>query len=107
MAHQEISHENYRGLLISRERVASLTQQLKESEELLKFAQATEERLRESRITYCIRSTKLKEEVVELQVEAEDLRAQIRTLQESTGHPSDPDDSDLEGEPNPRRRFTD
>ena len=66
VAHQEINNAYYRDLIAVRERVASLTQQLKESNQLLHNAQDTEKRLRASRITYWTRSIKLKEDAVKL-----------------------------------------
>ena len=105
VAYQETNHEFHRDLLSARERVASLSQQLKEKNRALQAAQANEERLRESRTTYRTRCTKLKEDVAELQIEAENLRAQLRTIEGQDGDPnSDPEDSDLGGDPHPRRR---
>ena len=51
VAYQETNHEFHRDLLSSRERVAALSQQLKESNQVLQSARASEERLRESRTT--------------------------------------------------------
>ena len=110
LAHQETNEGHHRDLIASRERVASLKQQLKESNQQLQAALGNEERLRESRTTYRTRNGKLKEEITELRIEMEDLRARLRTLQDPEGDPSDPDDSDLEGErrrrPTPNRRVT-
>ena len=105
IAYREQTYEQQRSALTSKERVASLTQQLKEKNQQLQATSGNEERLRESRNTYRARSTKLKEEVSDLQIEAENLRAQVRALGDPNGDPnSDPDDSDMEGDSRPKRR---
>ena len=104
IAYREENHDYQRGLLSSRERVAALTQQLKEKQKQLQTAQGNEERLRESRTTYRTRSTKLKEDNAELQAEVENLRAQLRVLGDPEGDPSEPDDSDVERDSRPNRR---
>ena len=112
-AYQEASYEATQNLISNKERIASLTQQLKEKDQSLLTSRANEERLRVSRTTYRARSAKLREDVSELQAEADNLRMQLRTLegQPPDGDPnSDPDDSDREGErplrPPPPRRAT-
>lgn len=111
IAYQDQNHDSQRKALENRERVVSLTQQLKEKNQLLQTARSNEDRLRESRIVYRTRNVRFKESLLELQTENEDLKAQLRTRNNPNEDPnSDPDDSDLEERParrpNPSRRYT-
>ncbi len=110
IAYQEQNHEFSRDALKSKERVASLTQQLKEKNASLTAAHNNEQRLRESRTIYRTRNEKLKESVYELQTENADLKTQL--LAAGAGDPDsdpDPEDSDCEGplrRPHAHRRAT-
>ena len=105
IAYQETNHEYHGDLLSTRQRSAALSQQLKEKSQQHRAAAENEERLRESRNVYRARSTKLKEDTAELRQEVEDLRAQLRTLDDPNEDPnSDPDDSDRGDDQHPRRR---
>lgn len=110
IAYQEQNHELHRDDLRSKERVAALSQQLKEKNTSLLNAQSNEQRLRESRTIYRNRNDKLKDEVHDLRTENENLKAQLRVANPTDPESDpDPDDSDREGpprRPNPLRRAT-
>lgn len=110
IAYQEQNHEFNRDILKGKERVASLSQQLKEKDVQLRITQSNEDRLRESRNTYRSRNEKSKDEVQELRMENEDLKTRLRSAgQFDPPSDPDPDDSDREGpsrRPDYRRRAT-
>ncbi len=109
IAYQEQNNELHRDYLKSKERVVSLSQQLKEKNTSLLSAQSNEARLRESRTTYRTRNEKLKDDVQELRIENENLKIQLQGVGGMDPGSDDPDDSDREGparRPDIRRRVT-
>lgn len=98
IAYQEQNQESNHEAIKSKERVASLTQQLKEAKNQLLNANQSEERLREGRTTYRNRNEKLKEESIKLSAEVQQLKLQL--MAQGPGDPnSDPDDSDPDDAP--------
>ena len=111
IAYQETNTESRADLLLSRERVASLTQQLKEANAPRQATQENIERVRDARNTYRARYESLCDETSQLREEVQALKEQVRlsrNAQASDPYGEDPDDSDRDTGNRPRnhRRST-
>ena len=105
IASREQVNEYNDKLFETKERATSYKQQLKEKDQVVVNAQNKEVRIREARNIYRTRNVKQAEEIKELRAENENLKTQLRVLEND--HPEsdpDPDDSDQEGPPRPQRR---